>query len=108
MRLLRAGQSRLYRCTAAIHGLCVDALFAPEHMRAVAPMAVEAAQLAEQRKMERRLLELELQQARYDASLAEHRYATCDPDSWQAQGGQRRPCYFNRLARGHSHNNGAT
>ena len=36
--------------TAAKRGLRVDALFAPEHMRAVAPMAVEAAQLAEQRK----------------------------------------------------------
>jgi hypothetical protein len=67
-------------------GLRVDALFAQELMRAVAPMAVEAAQLAEQRKMERqsehrRLLELELQQARYDASLAERRYAACDPDN---------------------------
>jgi hypothetical protein len=32
-------------------------------------MAVAAVQLAEQRKMERRLLELELQPARYDAFL---------------------------------------
>jgi hypothetical protein len=67
-------------------GLRVDALFARELMHAVAPMAIEAAQLAEQRKMERqaehlRLLELELQQARYDASLAERRYAACDPDN---------------------------
>ena len=67
-------------------GLRVDALFARELMRAVAPMAIEAAQLAEQRKMERqaehrRLVELELQQARYDASLAERRYAACDPDN---------------------------
>ena len=67
-------------------GLRVDAAFARELMRAVAPMAVEAAQLAEQRKMERqaehlRLLELELQQARYDASLAERRYVACDPDN---------------------------
>lgn len=67
-------------------GLRVDAAFARELMRAVAPMAVEAAQLAEQRKMERqaehrRILELELQQARYDASLAERRYAACDPDN---------------------------
>ncbi len=30
----------------------------------------------------RRILELELQQARYDASLAERRYAACDPDNW--------------------------
>lgn len=67
-------------------GLRVDAAFARELMRAVAPMAIEAAQLAERSKMERqaehrRILELELQQARYDASLAERRYAACDPDN---------------------------
>jgi hypothetical protein len=67
-------------------GLHVDAAFARELVRAVEPMAIEAAQLAEQRKMERqaehhRLLELELQQARYEASLAERRYAACDPDN---------------------------
>src|SRR5436305_13322271 len=67
-------------------GLRVDAAFARELMRAVAPMALEATQLAEQRKMERqaehrRILELELQQARYDASLPERRYAACDPDN---------------------------
>ena len=65
-------------------GLRVDAAFARELIRAVEPMAIEAAQLAEQRKMERqaehrRILDLELQQARYDASLAERRYAACDP-----------------------------
>ncbi|HTI79201.1 MAG TPA: recombinase family protein [Acetobacteraceae bacterium] len=67
-------------------GLRVDAAFARELIRAVEPMAIEAAQLAEQRKMERqaehrRILELELQQARYEASLAERRYAACDPDN---------------------------
>jgi hypothetical protein len=67
-------------------GLRVDAAFARELIRAVEPMAVEAARLAEQRKMERqaehrRILDLELQQARYDASLAERRYAACDPDN---------------------------
>ena len=30
---------------------------------------------------QRRILELELQQARYEASLAERRYAACDPDN---------------------------
>jgi hypothetical protein len=65
------------RCMMFV-GLRVDALFARELMRAVAPMAIEAAPLAEQRKMERqaehrRLLGLELQQARYDVSLAERR-----------------------------------
>jgi hypothetical protein len=29
----------------------------------------------------RRIAELELQQAQYDASLAERRYAACDPDN---------------------------
>jgi hypothetical protein len=29
----------------------------------------------------RRILDFELQQARYDASLAERRYAACDPDN---------------------------
>jgi hypothetical protein len=67
-------------------GLRVDAAFAHELIRAVEPMAIEAAQLAERRKMERqaehrRILELELQQARYEASLAERRYAACDPDN---------------------------
>ena len=67
-------------------GLRVDAAFARELIRAVEPMAVEAARLVEQRKMERqaehrRILDLELQQARYDASLAERRYAACDPDN---------------------------
>jgi hypothetical protein len=62
-------------------------------------MAIEAAVEAERRSMEarderQRIVELELQQARYEASLAERRYAACDPDnrliaaqlekSWQA------------------------
>src|ERR1700744_1226986 len=67
-------------------GLHVDAALARELIRAVEPMAIEAAQLAEQSKTEpqaelRRIVELELQQARYEASLAERRYAACDPDN---------------------------
>jgi len=67
-------------------GLRVDAALTRELIRAVEPMAIEAAQLAERRKMERqaehrRILELELQQTRYEASLAERRYAVCDPDN---------------------------
>ncbi len=67
-------------------GLRVDASIARELLRAVEPMAIEAALEAERRHMEsqaeqRRILELELQQARYEASLAERRYAACDPDN---------------------------
>src|SRR5918995_770561 len=67
-------------------GLRVDAAVAQELLRAVAPMAIEAAVEAERRYMEgrgeqQRIVELELQQARYEASLAERRYAACDPDN---------------------------
>ena len=49
-------------------------------------MAIEAALSAERMHMETQreqqsILELELQQARYEASLAERRYAACDPDN---------------------------
>ena len=64
----------------------MDAAIAHELLRAVEPMAIEAALEAERRHMElqgerRRIVELELQQARYEASLAERRYAACDPDN---------------------------
>jgi excisionase family DNA binding protein len=64
----------------------IDAAIAEEILRAVEPMAIEAALQAEQRHMEnqgerQRIAELELQQARYEASLAERRYAACDPDN---------------------------
>jgi hypothetical protein len=54
----------------------VDAAIASELLRAVEPMAIEAALEAERRYMELqgergRIVELELQQAHYDASLAE-------------------------------------
>jgi DNA invertase Pin-like site-specific DNA recombinase len=67
-------------------GIHLDAAFARELIRALEPMAIEAAQLAEQKKMERqaehrRIVELELQPAHYEASLAERRYAACDPDN---------------------------
>src|SRR4030081_2520911 len=67
-------------------GLRVDAAVARELLRAVEPMAIEAAGEAERREMEdrgeqQRIVELELQQARYEASLAERRYAACDPDN---------------------------
>lgn len=64
----------------------VDAAIAGELLRAAEPMAVEAALEAERMHQERqddqqRILDLELQQARYEASLAERRYAACDPDN---------------------------
>jgi len=67
-------------------GSRVDAAIAREVMRVVEPMAIEAALQAEQMHMDtlneqRRIVELELQQARYEATLAERRYAACDPDN---------------------------
>jgi excisionase family DNA binding protein len=55
-------------------------------MQAVEPMALEAAFEAErihrrQREDQQRILDLELHQARYDANIAERRYAACDPDN---------------------------
>ena len=63
-----------------------DEAITRELLRAVEPMAIEAALQAERRHMEvqvdqRRIVELELQQARYEAKLAERRYAACDPDN---------------------------
>jgi DNA invertase Pin-like site-specific DNA recombinase len=63
-----------------------DEAVARELLRAVEPMAVDAARHAEVTFMQaqaehRRVRELDLQQARYDASLAERRYAACDPDN---------------------------
>jgi hypothetical protein len=64
----------------------VDAAVARELLRAVEPIAIEAALEAERMHRERqgeqhRILDLELQQARYEATLAERRYAACDPDN---------------------------
>jgi hypothetical protein len=82
----RANQMHgLPRCLT-FGGLRVDAAIARELLRAAEPMAIEAAMEAEQRYMEaqgeqQRIVEFELQQARYEASLAERRYAACDPDN---------------------------
>ncbi len=67
-------------------GSRVDAAVANELLRALEPLAIEAASEAERLSMEAeterlRMVELELQQARYDALLAERRYAACDPDN---------------------------
>ncbi|MGH8153242.1 MAG: recombinase family protein [Rhodanobacteraceae bacterium] len=85
----------------------VDAAVARELLRAVEPLAIEAALQAERESMERQseqrhIAELELEQARYEASLAERRYAACDPDnrliaaqlekSWEAALGRVQAC----------------
>ena len=67
-------------------GKRIDDAVAGEMLRAVAPMAIEAAREAERMLREedqdrRRIADLELRQAQYDASLAERRYAACDPDN---------------------------
>src|SRR6185369_7052823 len=73
------------RCLS-VAGKRIDETIAAEMLRAVAPMAIEAAEEAERMLRDegqdrRRIAELELQQAQYDASLAERRYAACDPDN---------------------------
>ncbi|NYT58340.1 recombinase family protein [Alcaligenaceae bacterium] len=67
-------------------GSRIDAAIGRELMRVVEPMAIEAALQAEQMHMDtlneqRQIIELELQQAQYEATLAERRYAACDPDN---------------------------
>ena len=67
-------------------GSRVDAAITAEILRVVEPMAIEAAMEAERMHEEReaerrRVAELDLQQASYDASLAERRYAACDPEN---------------------------
>lgn len=93
----RGGGQPVYRCDRrsvqlalpqcfAFGGRRPDEAIARELLRAVEPLAVEAALQAERRHMEvqadqRRIVDLELQQARYEATLAERRYAACDPDN---------------------------
>jgi excisionase family DNA binding protein len=67
-------------------GSRIDAAVAAELLRVLEPVAFEAALEAERAHMEgkselRRVMELELQQARYEATLAERRYAACDPEN---------------------------
>jgi len=67
-------------------GLRVDTAVTREMLRAVEPMAIEAAAEAERRSREtrgeqQRVVELELPQSRYEAALAERRYAAGDPDN---------------------------
>jgi len=64
----------------------VDAAIARELLQVLEPMAIEAAFEAErmhreQQEDQQRILDMEMQQARYEANLAERRYAACDPDN---------------------------
>lgn len=90
----RAPGRPVYRCDRfdlpprcmSFGGARVDAAIARELLRAVEPMAIETALHAEQMHMDtlneqRRIIELELQHAQYEATLAERRYAACDPDN---------------------------
>ncbi len=79
---LQLGQRRCF----SVGGKRIDVTIAAEMLRAVAPMAIEAAEetermLRDEDQDRRRIAKLELQQAQYDASLAERRYAACDPDN---------------------------
>jgi DNA invertase Pin-like site-specific DNA recombinase len=79
---LQLGQRRCF----SLPGKRIDETIAAEMLRALTPMAIEAAEEAERMlrsedRDRRRIVELELQQATYDASLAERRYAACDPDN---------------------------
>src|ERR1700741_1503033 len=92
-----APRQTVYRCNSldligaearcmTFGGSRVEAAIVGELLRAVQPMAIEAALEAERMHMhalneQQRILELELQQARYEAVLAERRYAACDPDN---------------------------
>lgn len=67
-------------------GSRIDAAIGTEILRAISPLAVEAGHEAERLAMtagreRHRVADLELQQAHYEASLAERRYAACDPDN---------------------------
>jgi DNA invertase Pin-like site-specific DNA recombinase len=79
---LQLGQRRCL----TVAGKRIDEIIAVEMLHAVTPMAIEAAEEAERMLRDedrdrQRIAELELQQAQYDASLAERRYAACDPDN---------------------------
>jgi len=85
----RCGKHREYdgaNWCIAFAAWTVDRAIAGEVLRAVQPMAVEASMEAESQILKERadavrLLELELEQAGYEARLAERRYAACDPEN---------------------------
>ena len=67
-------------------GKTIDAAVGAAVLLVLEPLAIEAPRQAgriymEAEQEQRRIVELELQQARYEASLAERRYAACDPEN---------------------------
>ena len=67
-------------------GLRTDEVVAAEVVRAISGNAIEAAlaaaeQMRRQREEQRKTLELELEQARYEVHLASRRYEAVDPDN---------------------------
>jgi predicted RNase H-like nuclease (RuvC/YqgF family) len=67
-------------------GLRTDEAVAAEVVRAISGNAIEAAleaaeQMRRQREEQRKTLELELEQARYEVHLASRRYEAVDPDN---------------------------
>jgi len=78
--LNRTGQ----RCGPSFSGRYVDRAVADEILRVIGGNAVQAAvqaieQVREQQMQHRQAMELELEQARYDAHLAARRYESVDP-----------------------------
>jgi len=72
------------RCIA-FGGLRVDAAVANEVLKALSGNAIDAAlaaaeQMQQQRQELRRTIALEVEQARYEAGLADRRYEAVDPD----------------------------
>lgn len=85
-RCERPNQTLGMRRCMTFGGKRIDAAVTGELLRAVEPLAIEAALKAEQLQMHsrqerKRVIELDLKQARYEASLAERRYAACDPEN---------------------------
>lgn len=79
---LQLGHKRCFR----MGGKHIDETIAAEMLHAVTPIAIEASKEAERMLRDeahdrQRIAEMELSQAKYDASLAERRYAACDPDN---------------------------
>ena len=82
-RTVELGQSR---SCFSVGGIGIDAVVARHFLERLSPAGTEAARAAEQAVSEReeaalRSCRLELEQCRYEASLAERRYRRVDPDN---------------------------